>query len=41
LVEQQYVKDGSMTITDVLKLISEKAGEDVKINQFIRYSIGG
>lgn len=41
LVEQQYVKDGNMTITDVLKQISEKAGEDVKINQFIRYSIGG
>jgi elongation factor Ts len=41
LVEQQYVKDGSMTITDVLKQISEKAGEEVKINQFIRYSIGG
>lgn len=41
LVEQQYVKDGSMTITDVLKQISEKTGEDVKINKFIRYSIGG
>ena len=41
LVEQQYVKDGNMTINDVLKQISEKAGEEVKINQFIRYSIGG
>lgn len=41
LVEQQYVKDGSMTINDVLKQISDKAGEEVKINKFIRYSIGG
>ena len=41
LIEQQFVKDGNMTVTDVLKKISEKAGEEVKINQFIRYSIGG
>lgn len=41
LVEQQYVKDGNMTINDVLKKISEKVGEEVKINQFVRYSIGG
>lgn len=41
LIEQQYVKDGTKTITDVLKQISDNAGEDVKINKFIRYSIGG
>ena len=41
LVEQQFVKDGNMTVGDVLKQISEKAGEDVKVNQFVRYSIGG
>lgn len=41
LVEQQFVKDGNMTVGDVLKQISENAGEDVKVNQFVRYSIGG
>ena len=41
LVEQQYVKDGNMTINDVLKQISNIVGEEVKINQFIRYDIGG
>lgn len=41
LVEQQFVKDGTLTVNDVLKKISAEAGEDVKINQFIRYSIGG
>ncbi|MCB0702018.1 MAG: translation elongation factor Ts [Candidatus Kapaibacterium sp.] len=41
LVEQQYVKDGNMTINDVLKQISNIVGEEVKINQFIRYAIGG
>lgn len=40
LIEQQYVKDGNKTISDVLKEISDNAGEEVKVNRFIRYSIG-
>jgi elongation factor Ts len=41
LIEQQFVKDGNMTVGDVLKQISKNAGEDVTVNQFVRYSIGG
>lgn len=41
LIEQQFVKDGNITVGDVLKQISENAGEEVKVNQFVRYSIGG
>lgn len=41
LVEQQFVKDGNKTVADVVKEISSKIGEDVKINQFLRFSIGG
>jgi elongation factor Ts len=41
LVEQQFVKDGTITVNDVLKKISAQVGEEVKINQFVRYSIGG
>jgi len=41
LIEQQFVKDGNITVSDVLKQISDNAGEEVKVNQFVRYSIGG
>lgn len=40
LVEQSFVKDSNMTITDVLKEISELVGSEVKINKFIRYALG-
>lgn len=40
LIEQAFVKDGSMTITDVLKKISELSGTEVKVQRFVRFSLG-
>jgi len=40
LIEQSFVKDGSMTVTDVLKKISEITGTEVKVNRFVRFALG-
>jgi len=40
LVEQQFVKDSSKTVNDVLKDISNEYGKDVKIRKFVRYFLG-
>lgn len=40
LVEQVFFKDGTKVIADVVKQISDLTGEEVKINQFVRYAIG-
>jgi len=40
LVEQTFVKDSSITITDVLKKISDLSGQEVKINKMLRFALG-
>jgi len=40
LVEQTFVKDSTITISDVLKKISAIHGSDVKIIKFSRYALG-
>jgi elongation factor Ts len=40
LIEQAFVKDGNMTVSDVLKKVSEITGTDVKVNRFLRYALG-
>lgn len=40
LVEQAFVKDGNMTVADVLKKISELSGGEAKVNRFLRYALG-
>ncbi len=40
LIEQAFVKDGSMTITDVLKKVSELTGNEVKVIRFVRFALG-
>lgn len=40
LLEQVFVKDSKKTITDVLKEVSNQAGKEVKILEFVRISIG-
>jgi len=40
LVEQQFVKDSTKFIKDVVKEISADSGSDVKINSFVRYFLG-
>ncbi|MDX9789865.1 MAG: translation elongation factor Ts [Candidatus Kapaibacterium sp.] len=40
LIEQAFVKDGNMNISDVLKKISEIQGTEVKVNRFVRFALG-
>jgi elongation factor Ts len=40
LVEQQFVKDSSKSVADVLKDISKEFGKEVKVKRFIRYFLG-
>ena len=41
LMNQMYVRDTSLTISDVLNDMIAKTGEKITINQFARYQIGG
>jgi elongation factor Ts len=40
LLEQTYVKDGDMTIKDVLDALISKIGENVQIRRFARFQLG-
>jgi len=40
LVEQSFVKDSSITISDVLKKIAELSGQEVKVNRMLRFALG-
>jgi len=41
LMNQMYVRDTSLTITDVLNDMIAKTGEKITINRFARFQIGG
>ena len=41
LMNQMYVRDTTLTISDVLNDMIAKTGEKITINQFARYQIGG
>ena len=40
LLEQPYVKDNSMTISDYLKNLATKFKENILIRRFVRFSLG-
>lgn len=40
LMEQEFVKDSSMTITDYLNATIAKIGEKITIRRFVRYEMG-
>jgi len=40
LVNQPYVKDDKISISQYIESVSKKIGADIKINSFIRYMIG-
>ena len=41
LMHQEWVRDGSKTIGDLVKETSAKTGENVQIRRFVRYQLGG
>ena len=40
LLEQDYVKDDSKTVQQLLDEISAKLGEKVAVRRFVRYKLG-
>jgi elongation factor Ts len=40
LIEQAFVKDGSISVNDVIAKIAQATGSDVKVNRFARYALG-
>jgi len=40
LMEQTYIKDDKLTITDVINELIAKLGENISIRRFIRYQLG-
>lgn len=40
LVDQQFIKDGSVTITDLAKKVSKELGDDIKVVAFERMAFG-
>ena len=41
LMEQPYIKDPTKTIKDIITETIAKTGENIRINRFIRYELGG
>jgi len=40
LMHQEWVRDGSKTIGDLVKEVSAKTGENIQVRRFVRYQLG-
>ena len=40
LLDQIYIKDGDLTITDIIKANIAKIGENISVRRFVRYQLG-
>lgn len=40
LLSQQYIRDGSITVQDLLNEAISKIGETIKVKRFVRFSLG-
>lgn len=41
LLEQQYIKDPSVIVKDIIVETIAKVGENIKVSRFVRYELGG
>jgi elongation factor Ts len=41
LMDQPYIKDPSMTVSDLVKSYSSKFGENIVVSRFSRFNVGG
>lgn len=39
LLEQKFIKDETLTISDLINVVSTKTGENIKIQRFTRYEL--
>ena len=40
LMEQPFIRDSSMTVTELVKQVAGQIGENVKVRRFTRYTLG-
>ena len=40
LLEQPFIKDGSLTVAELVKQVAGQIGENVQIRRFSRYTLG-
>ena len=40
LLDQIYIKDGDLTISDIIKANIAKIGENISVRRFVRYQLG-
>ena len=40
LMEQEYIRDSSMIIRDLVNETISNTGENIRINRFVRYELG-
>ncbi len=40
LLKQEYIRDNSMTVADLIKSIIAKLGENIKVKRFQRFEVG-
>lgn len=40
LLKQEYIRDSKMTVSELIKVISAKLGENIKVKRFARYELG-
>jgi elongation factor Ts len=40
LVEQPFIKDGSMTVRDRISSVNAKLGENIQVRRFVRFEVG-
>ncbi len=40
LMEQPFIRDGSMTVAELVKQVAGQIGENVKVRRFTRYTLG-
>ena len=40
LLEQEYVRDGSMSIKQVIAEVSKQVGAPITVSRFVRYEMG-
>jgi len=40
LMDQNYIKDGSVTVQDYIKMTAGKFGENINVKKFVRFNLG-
>ena len=40
LMEQPFIRDGSMTVAELVKQVAGQIGENIKVRRFTRYTLG-